>query len=59
MTLLLMGIATVGIGLMPTAAQIGALAPVLIVALRICQGLAAGGEWAGANGLALVCDTPV
>jgi MFS family permease len=48
-TLLVMGFATVGVGLMPTANQIGILAPVLLVVLRIIQGLAAGGEWAGAS----------
>ncbi|MEE2059002.1 MFS transporter [Rhodococcus artemisiae] len=47
-TMLMMGIGTFLIGVMPTAAQIGILAPLLIVALRIMQGLAAGGEWAGA-----------
>lgn len=47
-TLLVMGIATVLVGLMPTADQIGVAAPLLIVLLRIVQGLAAGGEWAGA-----------
>jgi len=45
--LLTMGIATLLVGVMPTAAQIGAAAPLLIVALRILQGLAAGGEYAG------------
>jgi MFS family permease len=48
-TLLLMGIATVLIGLLPTAAMIGVLAPVLLTALRFLQGIAVGGEWAGAN----------
>ncbi|MFZ6648594.1 MFS transporter [Undibacterium sp. TJN25] len=48
-TLLLMGLATVGIGLLPTAQTIGAWAPVLLVALRVTQGLAMGGEWAGAS----------
>ena len=46
-TLLTMGIATLLVGVMPTAAQIGVAAPILIVALRILQGLAAGGEYAG------------
>lgn len=47
-TMSLMGVATVLIGLLPTAASIGVVAPVLLVMLRIAQGLAAGGEWAGA-----------
>jgi MFS family permease len=47
-TLLMMGIATVLVGILPTAAQAGAVAPVALVVLRIVQGLAAGGEWAGA-----------
>ncbi|MEU6644065.1 MFS transporter [Saccharomonospora sp. NPDC046836] len=46
--LVLMGAATVLVGLMPTANQIGVWAPILIVILRIMQGIAAGGEWAGA-----------
>jgi MFS family permease len=47
-TLLLMGIATILVGLMPTAAQIGIAAPIGVLFLRILQGIAAGGEWAGA-----------
>ena len=47
-TLLLMGGSTFAIGLMPTAESIGAAAPLLLVALRALQGLALGGEWAGA-----------
>ncbi|WP_425228082.1 MFS transporter [Sphingomonas sp.] len=47
-TITLMGVATAGIGLMPTYRSIGAAAPLLIVALRVAQGLALGGEYGGA-----------
>lgn len=48
-TLLLMGVATLLVGLMPTADQIGVAAPILVVAMRVLQGLAVGGEWTGAT----------
>ncbi|MCL2533828.1 MAG: MFS transporter, partial [Nocardiaceae bacterium] len=48
-TLLMMGLVSVVIGLMPTYATIGVAAPLILVALRIIQGLAVGGEWAGAT----------
>ncbi|MGZ8998303.1 MAG: MFS transporter [Allosphingosinicella sp.] len=47
-TITLMGIATAGVGLVPSAAAIGVAAPLLIILLRICQGLALGGEYGGA-----------
>ena len=47
-TLSLMGIATAGIGLLPTYASIGVAAPLLLLLFRLIQGLGIGGEWGGA-----------
>lgn len=47
-TLMMMGAATVCVGLLPSYASVGMLAPVLLVLLRVVQGIAVGGEWGGA-----------
>ncbi len=47
-TLMLMGVATVGVGLIPSTASIGIAAPLLLLTMRLVQGFAVGGEWAGA-----------
>ncbi|WP_430296627.1 MFS transporter [Sinomonas sp. B1-1] len=52
-SMLLMGFATVAIGLLPTQSVIGLAAPILLVVLRVVQGLSVGGEWGGATLMAL------
>ncbi|WP_159729106.1 MFS transporter [Methylosinus sp. Ce-a6] len=51
-SLLLMGLATFAIGLLPTYHQIGLFAPLLLTIFRFCQGIGLGGEWSGAALLA-------
>jgi metabolite-proton symporter len=46
-TLLIMGLSTVTVGLVPSAAAIGMAAPLILTCLRLLQGFALGGEWAG------------
>src|SRR5262249_31953262 len=48
LTLMIMGVATFLIGVLPTYAQIGVAAPVLLLLLRVAQGIGLGGEWGGA-----------
>ena len=47
-SLMLMGISSTAMGFLPTYAQIGSAAPILLIALRLVQGFAVGGEWGGA-----------
>lgn len=48
LSMTMMGLSSTLIGLLPTSAQIGVWAPVLLVLLRVIQGVAVGGEWGGA-----------
>jgi metabolite-proton symporter len=57
-TLMLMGVATFAIGLMPTYATIGVWAPILLVLLRFVQGIGLGGEWGGAVLMTLESGDP-
>ena len=49
LTLFIMGVSTFGIGLLPTYTSIGVLAPILLILLRVIQGVGLGGEWGGAS----------
>jgi MHS family shikimate/dehydroshikimate transporter-like MFS transporter len=49
LTLFIMGVSTFLIGLLPTYASIGVLAPILLILLRVVQGIGLGGEWGGAS----------
>lgn len=57
-SMLVMTVATVGIGFIPGYASIGIMAPVLLVLLRVLQSLAVGGEWGGATSYAVEAAPP-
>ena len=48
MTIMIMGVSTVLVGLIPTYAQIGIWAPITLLVMRVVQGIGLGGEWGGA-----------
>ncbi|CAB3738258.1 MULTISPECIES: MFS transporter [Paraburkholderia] len=48
LTLVIMGVSTAGVAFVPTYAQIGIWAPILLLSLRVLQGIGLGGEWGGA-----------
>ncbi len=58
LSLSIMTIATLGIGLLPSYAQVGGLAVVLLFTLRVFQSVAVGGEWGGATLYAVECAPP-
>jgi MHS family shikimate/dehydroshikimate transporter-like MFS transporter len=58
LTMLIMGIATASIGVLPSYASIGVWAPVLLTVLRAVQGFAVGGEWGGAALMAVESAPP-
>jgi metabolite-proton symporter len=58
LSLLIMGVATFLIGLLPTYESIGLLAPILLVVLRLFQGIGVGGEWGGAVLMAVEHSPP-
>ncbi len=58
LTFMIMGVATVLMGLLPTYESIGVAAPILLVLLRIAQGFGIGGEWGGAALLAVESAPP-
>lgn len=52
-SMMMMGVATIAIGLLPTPETIGWISPVILVLLRMVQGISVGGEWGGATLMAL------